>query len=536
MFYEHNQVEDLLNCLNCGERYDRPLLLPCYKTICERCMKKNNSRKEEECELNFPYCSKQHKVPQNGFAVNETIMSLLKIRPVNAYKADLFRKLAEATKKLQANLNELCALEDAQKIVDLFEVIKKEINQNTESLIEQANKYREKMFEEIDYAQEVLLGNLKMLFKKGSRIADVKRACAKKAKDWSNQSKVANMNEHKLNNFIGQASSFNLKLTELKQFVETVILGHKCVFNQREPTSIISMASIIGEIDFTTDSWMDHAAKLKFVDDLIQLQPVKLDASLVSKTVSIVPLMSQKLLNIAKETFDDVSDIRLSVLNRKCKTIYENKENFSTQVNACTTNGKFIVLSTKDLKSSLDTLKLYDLALNLLNSIQLDHKCEEVFANDAHIYVRCDAHPFLIKFDLNLKRMPLLEKVNQGNELFVSFIVDKLVSISTNARLYFSDKCFSKLKIYSEQTFELVDTIHVENLRDCLFRIDDANDQDQIILFNQNQKSLTLFDERGKLVIEKKLSDALSNVNEFYLTRDGHYAFVDYLNDTVYFY
>ena len=90
MFYEHNQVDDLLNCINCGERYDTPLLLPCWKTICSQCVFNKTLIDNDGVEkLECPFClNSLHEIPDNGYAVNDALNSLLKLKPVDVHRAE----------------------------------------------------------------------------------------------------------------------------------------------------------------------------------------------------------------------------------------------------------------------------------------------------------------------------------------------------------------------------------------------------------------------------------------------------------------
>jgi hypothetical protein len=153
MFYEHNQVEDLLNCVNCGERYDTPYLLPCFRTICKKCILNSTNNNQFSC----PFCANAvHQVPPNGYAINDTLNSLLKLKPVDVHRAEMFRSMGELLKKIQLNINDLDDLEAniRANLFDYYELIKKEIIQSADNLIEQTLKYRDKLIGEIDYIKK----------------------------------------------------------------------------------------------------------------------------------------------------------------------------------------------------------------------------------------------------------------------------------------------------------------------------------------------------------------------------------------------
>lgn len=130
----------------------------------------------------------------------------------------------------------------------------------------------------------------------------------------------------------------------------------------------------------------------------------------------------------------------------------------------------------------------------------------------------------------------------------MSFVVDKLIYFSSNTnRIYFNDKCFSRLKIFSEVSGELLSSIHVNNLRDCSIRIDTSLNNsmnDQFICLNRTENCLRCYDIKNfemsadppELIAENFLSDKIKNITNFFLTKDGYYYFVDHLNDIIFFY
>ena len=145
MFYEHNQVEDLLNCKSCHERYDTPHILPCWKSLCNRCVatKSNNQTKLLSC----PFCDQVHQVPDTGFPQNESLLVLLKLRPVDVHRAEMFRVLGDLLKKLNVNMDDLNLMEKSSQksLLEYFELIKGEIKLSAKTLIEQVVKYRDKL-------------------------------------------------------------------------------------------------------------------------------------------------------------------------------------------------------------------------------------------------------------------------------------------------------------------------------------------------------------------------------------------------------
>ena len=88
MFYDHNQVEDLLNCVHCGERYDTPLLLPCWKTICSQCVNNRTQIDSDGVEkLTCPFCCDTiHEIPDNVISKTNPVQFLQKQKSAKSKK------------------------------------------------------------------------------------------------------------------------------------------------------------------------------------------------------------------------------------------------------------------------------------------------------------------------------------------------------------------------------------------------------------------------------------------------------------------
>lgn len=520
--------------------------------MCERCVKKHTSTKSSSkngtstSKLSCPFCKQSHDLPKMGLAVNDTIMSLLSIKPVDVHRAELYRRVADLIKQMQVNLDAIDSLETASKttLVDYFELIKREINASTQNLIQQAISYRDKLLFEVECLNETMMNYWNSLVKPDSKVDLLKQTCSDKCQEWSSVSKMSDADEPKLNSIINEAQYLGSKLEDAKCFLQN-LMTQKCVFNQREPDQI-DMSAMIGEIEFNdVDFFVDHPLKMKLMDDLIEMQTIKYDPTSLQRNVCLVPMLNRKILNVSKTTFDDISDITMTITSTESTTeapqIYENNENLQCQVNICISYGKYILILLNEKKNrDRNVLKLYNSALKLCATevMTSERNCEELFMNDSAIYVKIDEHPYAIKYDYEFQTLSLFEKLNKGNELFVSFIVDKLVHFSNNNRIFFVDECFSRIKIFSETSGDLLNSIVINNLRDCLVQVVSSvsAQDDQVIIFNPNDTCLRLYDENGDLVCEKSLSAVLNNIAEFHVTKDGSYVFIDLLNDSIYFY
>ena len=554
MFYEHNQVEDLLSCKSCNERYDTPVILPCWKSLCHRCVtyKTNNQTKLLSC----PFCSQAHQVPESGFPHNESLISLLKLKPVDVHRAEMYRAIGDLLKKIQLNIEDLNIMEknSRKNLLEYFELIKNEIKLSAKTLIEQVVRYRDKLLKEIEYFKIQSFDGINDLFT-SKTYTEFKFDCKQKKHDLqqvitsttvSNTIDSTNINEDRLKKIIEDANLLSQSLEEKKCFIQNMISSNKLVFNQRQPNYLADhklSSSLIGQLEFNEDSKLsiEHTLKIKYLNDLIKVKCVKYEPNINS--LFLVPMIFKRLLHVDKKTCDDVSDVLLRISDMNGKVLCETSENFKCSINAVSCYLNFVLVSLKDFKTGRDLLKLYNNSLELVSTVVLEFKSTELFMNENFIYTKLDSnYPFLLKFDYNLVKQPLNFETESCSDLFLSFVVDKLIYISSNLnRMYFMDNCFSKIKVYSELNGTLLDTIHMNNFRESSIFIDSSlidkqTNEQQFICLNSNDKLIRLYDSSGSILVENELAEEIKSTSKFYLTQDGSYVFVDDLNDSIYFY
>ena len=121
---------------------------------------------------------------KKGFAVNDTINSLLKLKPVDVHRAEMYRRIADLLKNIQSNLIDLENLEANLKtnLFDYFDLIKKEISSSADNVINHTIKYRDKLISDVDlvkkqsseYFMDLIEGSLVTL----------RKSCVDKKEEW----------------------------------------------------------------------------------------------------------------------------------------------------------------------------------------------------------------------------------------------------------------------------------------------------------------------------------------------------------------
>ena len=106
MFYDEEDVLEILVCPKCDRKYDEPLMLPCGETICSSCCG-NAQTKPSNGHIQCPFCNESHEIPQSGFAHNKLISKLLQLNSKDVYRGGYFEKLKGNLGKIDDYLSQI---------------------------------------------------------------------------------------------------------------------------------------------------------------------------------------------------------------------------------------------------------------------------------------------------------------------------------------------------------------------------------------------------------------------------------------------
>jgi hypothetical protein len=160
MFYQKEEIENVLSCGVCSKIYADPRLLPCAESACNECIQQiiqSNPRKEFNCK----FCLGIHKpFDKEGFPSNGAFIKLLKAKVGNVYRN---AKVEELKNKL-ANIKEKCGelklslKNGVDQIREHCIRLRNQVHLETDILIEEAHKFNESLISEIDkYEQDCIM-------------------------------------------------------------------------------------------------------------------------------------------------------------------------------------------------------------------------------------------------------------------------------------------------------------------------------------------------------------------------------------------
>jgi hypothetical protein len=156
MYFETNQVNDVLLCQQCEGRLEGPKILPCGETICLFCVSSIRiNYKMFDCLV----CNEKHVKPKNGLLDNKVVMKILSVKPKKVFRGvavDLLEKSLEEIYKKQRLIKH--KIENSIDFVQEYCIdLRTEVQLKTEEAIQQINDISSEIIKEIyEYEKEII--------------------------------------------------------------------------------------------------------------------------------------------------------------------------------------------------------------------------------------------------------------------------------------------------------------------------------------------------------------------------------------------
>ncbi|RNA03547.1 hypothetical protein BpHYR1_040187 [Brachionus plicatilis] len=538
MFYEQNQFDSVLECPVCMHRYDVPLMVPCcWKTICQKCAEKMNTN--GCCVLCQAHTNKS--ASSNGqikLPVNEALSKLLELKPVDLINTDFYRKISDLYKSINLNLDELTRIENCTEtnIVDYFALLKSEISNNVENLIQKALDIKKSIQNELDCIETSFLTYLEHL-----NLSYLKSIIKEKLKNWQVNLNDASFDQ--LDQLLKDCELLNQDLSEKINFINQYLLNiNKIVFNQKNEINSL-LESYIGRLDF---EFADHSLLLpftvKYLNNLVKKEVINIDLNV--KLIYTGPVGYKKILFVSKNDFDEFTDVKLHVCDLSNRLLYQQNE-LKMKINYVQTSLKYVCVSLTDYQTGRNMLKLFTDKLSLVKSVILDDKASFLYLNNDFVYAKMSTvYPFLHKFDYNLEKQPVFnceaKGLNARSDLLACLNLESILAVE-NSRIYLLDEYFSCINVYSEQSGEFLEKIRLRNCANCFVKLsfgtqNEENNEERVVCVDRENKTLGIYGKNKKLIVENRLESSVKNVDSFFLCHDGSLMLTDNLNDFIYYY
>jgi hypothetical protein len=154
MYFETNQVNDILLCQQCQGQLEGPKLLPCGETICSFCVSSINLN-VFECLV----CKQQHEMPKNGLLDNKVVLKILSMKPTKISRGEAFDLLEKSLDDIIEKHRLIKhSIENSNDLVKKNCInLRSDVQLKTEEVIQHIIEISSKIIEEIDVYEQDLI-------------------------------------------------------------------------------------------------------------------------------------------------------------------------------------------------------------------------------------------------------------------------------------------------------------------------------------------------------------------------------------------
>jgi hypothetical protein len=479
------ETKSQLKCVNCNKVFDDALMkhFPCGEIVCQACLKElktNNSL------IKCQKCAKNHK--------NESEMSL-----------------NETLGKFESNIIDFSSsIDDAkEKLKARCDYVKDELEISVESVIDELNKFKLRIFTEIDEYEEKCVENIDNLdVDERVKFKEIILKCQQQLNEWKN---IKIKSKDEVSRISQEASSLTNELKNGRNEFEKYFYGDR-VIGFKERTNEVD-SSILGKLIYR--SYIDNGER--FLVDIERLKELKEPKNVTYltgdslKTIGVhlsflEALIDNQLVLCTYEVRNVAFTVCLRVYDSNGLLVRKNFENINTHLISMSAFENNICVILRD-NLAHHSLKLYDVTnLKLTKQINLGFLPIASAMDNSKIYIISLQDAFLVTFNMNLEPVPT--RIHNGDNVHYLPMLCRM-RIKKD-KLFIKNDHDLKIRIISLTNGNIEKRFSFPESTNCFFDIDFSL---KIFAFNVNQKKLKVFewqdeDNEMNLIYEKSLGDS----------------------------
>ena len=530
MFYTQKSIDSKLTCLNCERRYDVPKMLPCNQSICISCERLLIREKKLKC----PICTATHRLAedQNEFPINEFINSMLNIKPIKLSRDDLLNLLNKITTKLMS-LKEDENINGSDKLKEYCEILKIQIDIETENQIMKLNDERDALIKHIEnYQEECKIKSYKEDFK--SEYQNFTNYCFGIVE---NCQRILHSSDNELEEDYKKLKALEADLTSFEYKLKHRMFNGQIAYLEKPPNEneneLLKVKLRKKSLKINLD--LEKIIKTKFFK---YEHKCEFEKNMIVRNVSMTPVCESSIL-IVTECYNWSNPI--SYLTELCiydivadfKFVQKNQLTKHASIESYDSTKHDIALVFTDENNS-SGLELYNNKLELVETKIIDYqpKCVK-FSDENLIYVLSstdkiideicfDFHIFA--YDLSLNLVANIGPISDIKNIY------SIVSIN-QSKLILSENEGEKFYVYCEKSRKLSKTLLI-NTHSSAFYIDPIN---RLYLLHRKKKTLTVInlniDENSEedhlILLNSTLEIDTNYLDSFCVINNGHLIIQD---------
>lgn len=222
MYFKQDDIDSLLECPICNQKFDDPRLIPCGECICNRCLEDKLVR--DLSGFNCEFCNEFHKVPVTGFTPVKFLQKLKEKKSYEVYRSETVENFKNNLKQIQRNIEELeiSFNTNEDKVTDYCDFLRYDIELATESLMQELTKYRDCFMQTVDNYEKECLKNIEEGEEFKKKFLDTLNEVKKFYSSWNSQLKEHFIDEDEVIRSLTKSVEYlrilNSKKNSLKYF------------------------------------------------------------------------------------------------------------------------------------------------------------------------------------------------------------------------------------------------------------------------------------------------------------------------------
>ena len=539
MFYEENEISDLIKCPSCASILSDPRILPCGNSMCHDCivLQLNKAKTGLKCVI----CKDFHELPASGFIRNQGLANLANVKPnevyrsksVRDFKSDLNRIL-ENTKTLESDLRM-----GQHKVREHCDFVRCDVELVAESAHQYINKYLAAFLSRIDVYEKERTENFDESIMDKENIEVFIGEVTGFRNKWISYLKNFTIDESELANAAIKGKQWIIDLEAKLKWLKSRVFKEKLLKFRENANRLES--SLIGNIFYENINInFESLANMNKIDIKLKDMGPILNVQLLKNENCVVVYQSKETANLNICILNKVG----SVLNVKVagvfNTIYQKKNNYGED-ESCKTQpnisyekldiiemDKLIFLyvqSASNFKGTNKTfrIKSFDENLTIKVDMPLDHSlnCITTFQNNLYALTSFG----LLVFDTNLKK---IQEIGQPKPELPFYFKPTITKIEIGKDFYFilDD---STVNFMSKSSGVIFKTFKPNSATNFNLYLDQY-----ILLYDIRTKYISAYDFDEKL-IATKLIDFHSGKARLILNANQELIFFDEKNLSIYF-
>jgi hypothetical protein len=459
-----SKIKDILSCFLCFNRYNssehQPLILPCGKTLCKKCVLKYTDENENVFKCYF--CgNRDHRVLNSkklgDFPINDTLnelvrdlerrqaeceketrVNILKMQNTEYQQNPKYRKLLTLLNQVEENSNKLdSSIKNSRnKILTQINHVEKEIDERADFLINEIRECKASLMKDLNvHKKRVLISLDDQLHPKNSSIIlfhkESRLNYQKLLQTSVNMKKY--IDESELKSIYHLSDDLNERILKTRLLLDKITKNNITLHKPSNDSLKFEPESLIGRLELSvkqpsqsniqTDrirsvSTMNLANRSNFLN---RSKTISFKVPYNCKNLMLGVLSDKKIVKVSEMALINDYSYTLNINIMDSSSSNKNSHKLTEEIGSYRLkkvqsnfhNNSILIFLMNKFVNSLNKLVLYNSQLEVVKSISVDYRPLEIFMNKNGIYVltsqlrssssRSNSNIVLYKYDHDLK-------------------------------------------------------------------------------------------------------------------------------------